>query len=292
MADLNDLQREWDSQPDYSEKKMNEIAELVRTRSGFMRSRLFRRDLAELIAGVIIIIFFGFYWLQATNWMTKTGTAITIAGAVEIIVLTQIVQRRGRADFTSVPLKEFLLSEVKLLNRQIALLRHVVWWYILPLYLGACLFAMGISLDDEWQSGRAFGISFCVGYFVLCTFIWWLNQYGRRRTLEPLRDAMQRTYDGLSGMDSEPAAADSDLVDVLANPALDAGCQPVRFVRPTGHQIMLVLFACLGGVAAGMLVQSYSGAPMRFEEWPLVGLMVAGMIAFGSLCVRRIRKDD
>ena len=292
MADLNDLQREWDSQPEYSEEKMNEIAELVRTRSGSMRSRLFARDMRETIASVLIIVFFGAYWFSAPNAITKIGIAITIAGAVEIIILLQIVRRRGRVDFTSVPLKEFSLSEVQLLNREIALLRHVVWWYLLPLCIGACVFVIGISLDDDWESGRTFCISFCVGYFVFCIFVWWLNRYARKATLEPLRDAMQRTYEGLSALDSESAAADSNLVDVLANPALDAKSRYFRFVRPSWHQIVIVVFACMGGVFAGVLVQQYSGEPMRYEEWPLLGLMVAAVFALASSCVRRIGKDE
>lgn len=292
MADLNDLQREWDSQPEYSEEKMNEIAELVRTRSGTMRSQLFARDMAETIAGVIVIVVFGIYWFTVPNAIAKAGIAIVIAGAVEVIVLMQIVQRRGRADFTSVPLKEFLLSEVQMLNRQISLLRHVAWWYILPLYAGGCLFAIGIGLDDDWESGRTFSVFFCIFNTVLCGFIWWLNQYGRKATFEPLRDAMQQTYDGLSALDSESAAADSDLLGVLTNPALDAKCRFVRFVRPSWHQIVVVVFACMGGFFAGVLIQDYTGEPMRYEEWPLLGLMVAGVLAVGSTCVRRNGSDE
>jgi hypothetical protein len=293
MADLNDLQREWDSQPEYSEEKMNEIAELVRTRSGSMRSRLFVRDIGEAIAGIFIIVVFGSYWFFAPNAMTKTGIAIAIAGAVEIIVLLQIVQRRGRADFTAVPLKEFVLSEVQMLNRQISLLRYVVWWYLLPLYTGACVFVIGISSHLHWDRSRTFCISFCVGYFVFCAFVWWLNQNARKKTLEPLRDAMQRTYDGLSALDSESAASDSDLVEVLTNPALDAKCQRfVRFVRPSWHQLVIVVFACMGGFLGGVLIQQYSSERMRYEEWPLLGLIVVGTFALVISCVRRIGKDE
>lgn len=297
MADLNDLQREWDAQPQYSEEKLHEIAELVRTRSGSMRSVLFARDMRETIACVFIIVVFGAYWVFDAYWgtagnaMAKTGIAIIIAGAVEIMVLMQIVQRRGRADFTSVPLKEFLLSEVRMLNRQISLLRHVAWWYLLPLYTGCCVFVFGIGLNDDWESGRIFAIGFCVGYFVFCAFLWWLNQYARQKTLEPLRDALQRTYNGLSALDSESAEAESGLLDALADPALDPKWRCVRFVRPSWHQIVVMVFACLGGFFAGVRVQEFSGEPMRYEEWPLVGLMVAALFALGSTCVRRSGKD-
>ena len=287
MADLNDLQREWDSQPEYSEERMNDIAELVRRRSGSMRSQLFARDMAETIAGIIIIVVFGAFWFAAPNAIAKTGIVITIAGAVEIILLMQFVQRRGRIDFASVPLREFLLSEVQVLNRQISLLRHVAWWYILPLFVGACVFVIGITSGSGWPDRIVFCVSFCVVYFLFCTFIWWLNQRGRKTTLEPLRDAMQQTYDGLSAQESESDEAESQLLDVLTNPALDGKWRFVRLVWPSWHQVVVVVFACLGGVYSGLQIQHYLDAPKRFEEWPLAGLMVAGVLALGSACIRR-----
>jgi hypothetical protein len=131
-----------------------------------------------------------------------------------------------------------------------------------------------------------------VSDFAFCAFCWWLNQNARQKTLEPLRDALQRTYDGLSALDSESAEADSDLLDALADPALDAKGRCVRFVRPSWHQIVVMVFACLGGFFAGVRVQEFSGEPMRYEEWPLVGLMVAAIFTFVSSCVRRSGKDE
>ena len=292
MADLNDLQREWDSQPEYSEEKMNEIAELVRTRSGSMRSRLFARDLGETIASIFVIIVFGGCWFFATNAVTKIGIGIIVVGALEIIALLQIVQRRGRADFTSVPLKSFLLSEVRMLNRQISLLRHVAWWYLLPLYAGACVFTFGVASKDNREGERAFFIWFCVGYFIFCAFVWWLNQTARKKTLEPLRDAMQRTYDSLTALDSGSPVHDGELVDALTNPALDADCRGLRFVRPSWRQLVVIVFACIAGVFAGVLIQLRVGAPMRYGEWPLLGLMVAAVLAIGSFCLRRKGADE
>jgi hypothetical protein len=256
-----------------------------------MRSQLFARDMSETIVGGVIIIIFGGLLFTTANALARTGMAITIAGAMEIIVLMQIVRRRGRVDFASVPLKEFLLSEVQLLNRQISLLRHVAWWYLLPLYTGACVFVIGINSDRSWEESRTGSISFCVGYFIFCVFVWWLNQRARRKTLEPLRDAMQQTYSALVSLDSEAAAADTGLLDALANPALDATCRVVRFVRPSRLQIAILTEAGIGGAIAGGFVQYYSGATVRLEEGPLAGLIAALMLAYGILCVRRTGND-
>ena len=286
MADLNDLKREWDSQPEYPEEKMNEIARLVQTRSGVMRSALFARDMGETIASVIIIVVFGGFWFTAPNAIAKAGIVVTILGCIEAVAVMQIAQRRNRLDFTAVPLQEFLQAEVRMLNRQISLLRHVAWWYLLPLFAGGCLFAIGIGGDREWESGPVFSISFCAAYFVLCTFIWWFNQYGRRKTFEPLRDAMQQTLQGLSEMESDAAAPDPGLVEALTDAKLDSTF-PFRLVWPAWHQGVVIAFAGLGGFLGGMQIQEISGEPMRYEEWPLMGLMLAAGFAIGSTCVRR-----
>ena len=107
MADLSDLQREWDAQPEYPEKKMSEIATLVRSRSDSMRSMIYFRDLGEAIACVFVIAAFGGYWifnpaLLAPNAIAKTGIVITIAGSVGIFVLMRFVRRRNQVDFASV----------------------------------------------------------------------------------------------------------------------------------------------------------------------------------------------
>ena len=301
MADMNDLQRDWDSLPEYSEEKMNEIAELVRTRSGSMRSVLFARDMGEAIAGIFIMIVFGAYWFwiptmigdsELAITVARTGAVITIVGAVEIIFVTQFVQRRGRVDFASVPLKKFLQTEVQMLNREIALLRQVLWWYILPLYVGACVFVIGISLDDGWETGWVFAVPFCTGYFVFCAYLWWLNQKARKKTLEPLRDALQQTYDGLVSMEAESGGPPGDLAEVLKDSALDMKCRrSFRLVRPSWHHVVVIAFAGLGGLLVGMQIQSWLGQPRRYEEWPLLGLMVAALIAVSSACVRRIRDE-
>jgi len=292
MADLNDLKREWDSQQEYSEKKMNKIAELVRSRSDSMRSRLFARDMTETIVGVFIIVVFGGFWfvapaLSAPNAIAKTGISIIIAGAVEIIVLMQIVQRRGRADFTSVALKDFLASEVQVMNRQVSLSRHVAWWYLLQLYTGACLFVIGLGASGDWNEQRTFCISFCVGYLIFCVFVWWLNQYARRTTLEPLRNAMQRTYDSLAAMDSGAPDPDADLVSALADPALDRKCGVGnwRLVRPSWFQVIVIILATLGGAYCGLRYPIHDMGPEFFQA--VVGAIIAFEIALVCTILRR-----
>jgi hypothetical protein len=211
MVDLNDLQQEWDSQPTYSEEKMNEIATLVRSRSNSLRSTLFKRDMGESAAAVFIIAGFTPAVFFVPGLLAKIGSCIAIFGAIEIIVLMNWVRSRGRSDFAALPLKEFLASEIQSLDRQIALLRYIAWWYLLPLYAGCCLFVIGIdyAVDDVLFKYviYIFHIIFCSGYLAFCIYVWRLNQHARKTELEPVRDVMQRTYDSVTSTEGDTETA-------------------------------------------------------------------------------------
>lgn len=288
MADLNDLQREWDAQPDYPEAKMNEIANLVRSRSDSMRSRLFRRDLGEAIACLIVIVVFGSFWSTAPNLVAKTGIAISIAGAVEIMVVLQTVRRRGRVDFAAVPLKEYIVAEIQGLNRQITLVRHVAWWYLLPCYLGASVVVIGIMSSPPRGAPRWIaGTLFCVGYLIVCLFLWRVNQKARRKNLEPLRDAMQRTYDSLVAMDAGGAQPEGDIVAVLADPQLD--CQPGvgdwKFVKPGRNQVLVIVGAALVAMLPPLFWTNPDVGPAALQS--AMSAIGAASIAWAATCVRR-----
>ena len=279
MAELNDLQLEWDSQPQYTEERMNEIATLVRTRSNSMRSLLFASNLGEAIMFVFIIAGFAGYWCFAPddfapNAISKAGIAIIIVSGVGGIVLTQVVQRRGRVDFTSVPLKEFLSSEVSVLNRQISLLRHVAWWYEVPFCFGVCVFAIGIGLRD-WEILQTWCILFCAGYIVVSAFVWWMSQKTGKKLFEPLRDAMQRTYDSLTAMESDSAEPNADLMSPLADPALDiiGGTPNWDLVKPSWREAIVITLSTLGGAYCGLRYPIDDMGPELFQA--VIGAIVA-----------------
>lgn len=295
MADLNDLQRDWDSQPQYSEEKMNEIATLVRTRSRSMRSALFACNLGEAMMFVLIIFGSGGFWIfapndLAPNEISKIGIVIVIASSMGGIVLTQVVQRRGRVDFTTVPLKEFLLSEVRLLNRQITLLRQLAWWYELPFYCGVCVLAIGVCWHD-WEALQIWCILFCVGYFLASALVWWLGRKAGMKLYVPLRDALQSTCNSLDAMESDSEGANSDLTSALADPTLDVivGTPNCSLLKPSWHEAIAIVVLTFGGMFCGLRHPIDGAGPAQFQS--VIGAIVGFEISLAGIWLRRRSKN-
>lgn len=294
MADLNDLQREWDSQPQYSEEKMNEIATLVRTRSHSMRSALFACNLGEAIMFALIIVGLIGVWILAPhdfapNVISKVGIAIMIASSVGGIVLTQVVQRRGRVDFTTVPLKEFLVSEVRLLNRQIALLRRFTWWYELPFYFGGCVVAVGVCWHD-WAVLQDWCILFCVGYFAVSALVWWLGRKAGMKLYVPLRDALQSTCDSLVAMESDSGEPNANPLAALTDPTLDVvvGTPNWSILKPSWLEAIAMVVLTFGGAYCGLKHPIDGAGPALFQS--VIGAIVGFEIALAGIWLRRRSK--
>ena len=294
MADLNELQHEWDSLPQYSEEKMNELATLVRTRSHSMRSALFACNLGEAMMFVLIIFAIGGFWLfapsdLAPNGISKVGIVIVIASSMGGIVLTQVVQRRGRVDFTTVPLKEFLLSEVRLLNRQIALLQRFAWLYELPFYSGVCVVAVGVCWHD-WEVLQISCMLFCVGYFLVSALVWWLGRKAGMKLYVPLRDALQSAYDSVAAMESDSGEPDADPLAAIADPTLDVivGAPDWSILKPTWHEAIAIIVLTFGGTYCGLKHPLDGAGPALFQS--VIGAIIGFEISLAGIWLRQRSK--
>ena len=143
---------------------------------------IIRRDAIETIASIAAILFFSLAFFRFDALAAKTGSAIVVFGACFIIYQlhrTRTLRTPSRLDLS---VHRFCETEIERLDRQIHLLRSVLWWYITPIIVGVNLVYFGIN---------GFGFS-AMAYCVLTLFFaWWvhsLNQKAVARSLVPLRD--------------------------------------------------------------------------------------------------------
>ncbi len=89
-------------------------------------------------------------------------------------------------------------SRLKWLDRQIRMLRTVVWWYVSPFCLGALLLAWGLT------GGSGLVFAFHVFWAIaIGTGIVYLNLWTVRRYLQPIRDDLSRLIEALDSSDAK-----------------------------------------------------------------------------------------
>ncbi|MGA9796024.1 MAG: hypothetical protein WBQ17_10880 [Rhizomicrobium sp.] len=114
----------------------------IRNRAAKFQKRVRNRNLREYIASAIVIAVFGFYALHLPGWMTKLGSAMTIAA---MLFVTWQLHRRGQAHDTpdGATTARLLAFHREELSRQRDMVRTVLWWYMAPFLPGIALIFLG-----------------------------------------------------------------------------------------------------------------------------------------------------
>lgn len=155
---------------------------------------IFWRDVREVAACLLVIGLFLPGYFKTTTWLAQTGCLVEVFGAIFIAFRLIYSKRRDDRNLTADSLRGYLLHERRKIETQIRLLSTVLWWYILPLYIGAVMVVFGIG----GSRGMVFKVTFAVFYAVICGGIWWLNQYAVKKHLLPLQEELDRTLDSVS----------------------------------------------------------------------------------------------
>jgi hypothetical protein len=149
-----------------------------------MEAAILRRDSIETLVAVAAAFSFGLMVLSVESFVYKLGAAIIVVGACYITCKlhhTRTVRAPSQLDNS---VREFCKTEMERADRQIHLLRTVLWWYISPILIGANLVFVG---------GNGLGLA-SVTYCVLTLLVsWWLyalNQKAVAKSLLPVRDEL------------------------------------------------------------------------------------------------------
>lgn len=263
MPDFDDLRSEFESQPGVADERMSEIAMLVRERSDGLNSVLDKRDKTELNATIFVGVGYSIGAIFFPHPLSRCGALLAVLGCIEIAVLMKLARKPADLSYMSLSLGDYLAHEIVMIKRQIALLRHVAWWYIAPLYLGACLFIAGMG--SHW-----FTAIFAVGYFFVCYRIWQANQDARQNNLEPLRDrlvaarklvltpeAPNAVYDeAIRGLSADTFDQPTPSGGLTPEQATQHGMDTLRAVGRFFDAIIVLVFMAWGGMVAGGMIDA------------------------------------
>lgn len=144
-----------------------------------------RRDLAETGAAVFVAIAFSGMTFTMKPLISRLGAGLVVLSALYIIYKlwrARTVVPRAAMD---APLKDFCAQEIDRIERQVGLLKSVLWWYIAPIIVGANLVMVGVA-QLGWFSVVYLILSSLFGWFV-----YWLNQRAVDKSLVPPRDELR-----------------------------------------------------------------------------------------------------
>lgn len=155
---------------------------------------LFWRDVRESIAAIVVMVCFGIYFFIFPAPLARIGCAIEILSSLLVIVYPIWRKRRVAKAAPDASMMQSLGSELRNVEVEIALLRSILWWYILPLSLGGVVFLAG--LDVSFTST----ILFLLIGIALDAFVYWINQIAVDKKLLPLKrelDSLLRVDDSI-----------------------------------------------------------------------------------------------
>jgi hypothetical protein len=187
------LQSLWDSQPlpaDPDPEAVRRLIDRVKAEAAAFDRTLFWRDLRESAAGVLVSGIFGYIaWSAAAEG--EPSRLLWLAAALPLVTVLFLLGDRLVHRVLNPVAGDTVVAEIDRalgrLRHQAWLLRHVLWWYILPIGAGACLIAtLGIlrTPGPLWirlvAAGLGFGIVVAVNVWV-----WRQNRNAVHLQLEP-----------------------------------------------------------------------------------------------------------
>ena len=144
-----------------------------------------RRNRREVAAGVVVIAAFSVMAFVFSPVLVKIGAVIVVLSSLYIIY--KILKHHPRKDEASIniPVRAFLQNEIIKIDREISLLKNVLWWYILPPLTGMLLMIAG---EEKSMTQKIIRIAITV---LIGAIVYFLNQHAVKKDLEPMKKDLE-----------------------------------------------------------------------------------------------------
>jgi hypothetical protein len=165
----DDFHHLWKSQP-AGEGRMS--IDDIRNRARAMEGTIRRRNLREYIAGVIVLVAFGFVAWTDSSSVVRIGAALII---VALLYVVHQMRTRGRVQPmpASLGLMDCIAFHRNELERQRDLLQSIWSWYLLPFVPGMLVILIGRAIQRPER--RAFVAVSAVGVAAAFFVVGWIN---------------------------------------------------------------------------------------------------------------------
>lgn len=149
-----------------------------------MQRSIKQRDVLEIGAAVVMIPIFTVVAVLVPFLLSKVGAAILVIWMAYVI--WKLRQSKKQVPQQGLSMDQYLLASKDHVQGQIAMLRSVAYWYLLPPAVGIGLFFAGVPGSLYSRLGL-FGV-----IAALYIVIYYLNQRAVKKDLQPLADQIDK----------------------------------------------------------------------------------------------------
>ncbi len=128
------------------------------------------RNILEIAAALVLIPIFSYWAFQEPSLVFKAGCAITVLWGLYVIYRLISTRNNKPANLEDLPLKMQLVKQKEYLLKEVKLLDQVLYWYIIPFYIGQILLIGGLFFENDFSIPDSFpreGMVDQIIYFVL-----------------------------------------------------------------------------------------------------------------------------
>lgn len=190
---FDDLQSKWQSHNhvDSIQVDTEQLLHDVRQKYVDMEKLLWQRDLAEIVAALMVTCFFGVLAIIMRDWSLVTCAAGGLIVGV-FFVVDRMIQKRRRCVVEN-SLRSYIQASLDQVQHQIWLLRNILWWYLFPLIVGLSIFLGSLSWQSRNKGWAEQLVILVVG--LICMFAFWqvyrINHREIAKSLEPRRSELE-----------------------------------------------------------------------------------------------------
>jgi CubicO group peptidase (beta-lactamase class C family) len=190
---FEDFQKTWQHQDATKMISINAdvlLREVRRNQQQFRRT-IFWRDVREVGIAAVLIPVFIFMGLVLHNW-----TNYLVAAACFVIggyILLDRWRQRGNSPELGDTLKNCAAASLAEVSHQIWLLKNILWWYLLPVFVPVAISMCWPTLRlGKLTLGQSAFLLVSIGVVALVYwFLYWLNQYAVKKCLKPRQQELE-----------------------------------------------------------------------------------------------------
>ncbi len=184
-----ELKKIWQGASDEAQIQFNKSKLLIEMEQKIQRfdEKIKRRNNLEIIGTILLIPVFTAIAFHTHYPVSKAGAILVVCfGIFVIFKLLHTRKKKKNIDYTN-SLKQQLIATKTYIEHEKKLLNTVLYWYILPPFVGCILFWAGMPMNP-W---KLFGlITFAL---LLSCFIWFVNKRAVTRDVNPLIEQIETT---------------------------------------------------------------------------------------------------